>query len=192
MVQDRGDLPNAWTFLKILKIWETGEGCYSAWATTANSRWQFPCNFQEKVSVQIRWCHSWRGWASMGGRHSGGICRGTPTTPGRHGLWLIDWLTADGNDSWGTSIHSFGFLKPQKLAAIWMLIWLLLNLLLFQRRREVRSHTAMPSRQRMYGLNELSRDIHDEKLLMITQTNCVLSLDTEFAGIFWECACVMY
>ena len=25
------------------------------------------------------------GQASMGGRHGGGICRGTPTTPGRHG-----------------------------------------------------------------------------------------------------------
>ena len=31
-----------------------------------------------------------RGQASLGGRHSGGICRGTPTTPGRHGCWLID------------------------------------------------------------------------------------------------------
>jgi hypothetical protein len=27
-----------------------------------------------------------RGQASMGGRHGGGICRGTPTTPGRHGF----------------------------------------------------------------------------------------------------------
>ena len=31
-----------------------------------------------------------RGQASMGGHHSGCICRGTPMTPGRHGFCLID------------------------------------------------------------------------------------------------------
>ena len=30
-----------------------------------------------------------RGQASMGGHHSGSICRSTPTTPGRQGFWLI-------------------------------------------------------------------------------------------------------
>ena len=39
------------------------------------------------------WCPRCRGQASMGGRCSEGICRGTPTTPWRHGFWLIDWLT---------------------------------------------------------------------------------------------------
>ena len=29
--------------------------------------------------------------ASMGGHHSGVICRGTPMTPERHGFLLIDW-----------------------------------------------------------------------------------------------------
>ena len=27
-----------------------------------------------------------------GDHHSGGICQATPTTPGRHGFWLIDWI----------------------------------------------------------------------------------------------------
>ena len=37
-----------------------------------------------------------RGQASMGDHHSGGICRGTPTTPGRHGFWFIDSGANDG------------------------------------------------------------------------------------------------
>ena len=36
----------------------------------------------------------YRGQASMDGHHSVGICRGTSTTPGRPGCWLIDWAAS--------------------------------------------------------------------------------------------------
>ena len=46
-------------------------------------------NIKEWTPVDVIIAPRCRGQASMGGRHSGGICRGTPTTPERHGFRLI-------------------------------------------------------------------------------------------------------
>ena len=41
------------------------------------------------ITVDVVIAPRCRGQASMGGHRIGGISRGTPTTPGRHGFWLI-------------------------------------------------------------------------------------------------------
>ena len=47
------------------------------------------------IDFQLNLAPCCRGQASMGDHHSGGISRGTPTTPERHGFWLTDcfWRT---------------------------------------------------------------------------------------------------